>query len=225
MSTKVGIITEGPIDDALLPALLERIAHVRASFDWPIEAIDLLDIIPIRKRGHGGVLESVRRLVDFMDASPPSGHDFFVILLDHRTRAVYREVRKLIAGKHHFVLGVAIEEIEAWWLADRNSTLAWLGLPDGRPDGLRYWAKGYSPERDAAPKVTLDELTCISPNVDQRYGRNGNLSLARDFADECWRQHARLGAIERGCPQGFAPFCKDATQAFRSAKKQRGRLF
>ena len=35
-ATRVGIIAEGPIDHALLPALLERIARDRAAFDWPV---------------------------------------------------------------------------------------------------------------------------------------------------------------------------------------------
>ncbi len=36
MSTRVGIITEGPIDQALLPPLLSRIAELRAEFRWPV---------------------------------------------------------------------------------------------------------------------------------------------------------------------------------------------
>jgi len=224
VSTKVGIITEGVIDEALLPPLLERIALDRADFDWPVEADDLAEIFPMRKRGHGGVLDTVRKLVAIMDSSPPSDHAFFVILLDARTRPVYERVRKLISGKHRFVLGLAIEEIEAWWLADRQNTLAWLRLPPGNPTGCRYWDKDYSPEQDPDPKVTLDELTLASPNLDRRYGKRGNVSLAWEFAEEHWRPGARLDAIGDGCPKGFRPFCRKATQEFRHEKARQRRL-
>ena len=63
MSTRIGIIAEGPIDHALLPVLLERIALERASFGWPVAPDDVAEVFQIRKRGHGGVLETVRRLV------------------------------------------------------------------------------------------------------------------------------------------------------------------
>lgn len=68
MSTKIGIIAEGPIDHALLPPLLERIARDRAGYDWPVAPDDVAEIFNIRKRGHGGVLETVRRLVDALES-------------------------------------------------------------------------------------------------------------------------------------------------------------
>ncbi len=76
MSTKIGIITEGQIDDILLPVLLERIARDRAEFSWPTMPDDLGRVIPIRKRGHGGVLEAIRSLVKFLDENPPTDHAF-----------------------------------------------------------------------------------------------------------------------------------------------------
>src|ERR1051325_1200404 len=115
MSTKIGIIAEGPIDHALLPALLERIATDRAGFTWPLTSDDLAEVFPIRKRGHGGVLGTVEAMVKALNTKY-FDHACFVILLDRRTSAVQQEVRKLIAGKERFVLGIAIEEIEAWWL-------------------------------------------------------------------------------------------------------------
>ena len=68
MSTKVGIIAEGPIDHALLPVLLERIVRDRANYDWPVAPDNVAEFFQIRKRGHGGVLEAVRNLVS---GSPP----------------------------------------------------------------------------------------------------------------------------------------------------------
>jgi hypothetical protein len=105
MSTKIGIIAEGAIDHALLPALLERIATDRANFAWPLTADDIAEVFPIRKRGHGGVLETMRSLVKALDTMH-FDHACFVILLDRRTRAVPTEVRKLIRGNDRFVLAI-----------------------------------------------------------------------------------------------------------------------
>lgn len=204
MSTKVGIITEGVVDDLLLAALLERIARDRAHFNWPVMPDDLGEIIPLRKRGHGGVVEAARRIVIYLEQHPPTDHAFFVVLLDRRTRLEQAEVRKLIRGKPLFVLGIAIEEIEAWWLADRDSTLRWLDLSDRSDSNCRYWSKRYNAERDDDPKLTLDELTDLSPRLDQRYGY-GNRQLAEDFA-ELWQNSARLSAIEQQCPKDSSLF-------------------
>lgn len=223
MSAKVGIIAEGAVDYLLLPALVERIARDRATFTWPTSADDLGQIIPLRKRGHGGVLDTVRKLVSYLEDNPPTDHAFFVILLDRRTRPVHEEVRRLISGKSLFILATAIEEIEAWWLADRTNTLAWLDLAAPASTTLDYWSIRYKPERDPRPKRTLDELTRLSPRLDRYYG-DGNTELATEFAQDYWHQHADLNAIERGCPQGFRRFCKDATKALRRQKARLGRL-
>lgn len=223
MSTKVGIIAEGPIDYILLPALLERIARERAAFTWPTMPDDLGQIIPLRKRGHGGVLASVRRLVRYLSSNPPTDHAFFVILLDGRTSDVRRRIARLVSGKELFVLGVAIQEIEAWWLADRRNTLAWLELDEEFSAACRYLAKGYKAEQDPHPKRTLDELTRIAQHLDRRYG-DGNTELATHFVEEYWKDRAQLDAIERDCPRGFRPFCHDTTRALKGEKSRQGRL-
>ena len=41
VSTKVGIIAEGPIDYVLIPALMERIAQDQAGYKWPVSPDDL----------------------------------------------------------------------------------------------------------------------------------------------------------------------------------------
>lgn len=217
MSTKIGIIAEGPIDHALLPCLLERIAKDRAGYRWPVNPDDIAEVFNIRKRGHGGVLETVRRLVTALE-SAHFDHRFFVVLLDRRTKAVQDNIRRLLTNRDRFVLGVAIEEIEAWWLGDRNNTLAWAGL-NPLPPQCRYAARGYQAEADHDPKRTLDELTRHSDRFDRYYGE-GNLDLARDFADNFWRTHARLDDIARECPKGYRPFEKDTTQQFRAAARR-----
>lgn len=223
LSTKIGIITEGAIDDVLLPALLERIARVRANYRWPVMPDDLGEIIRLRKRGHGGVIDSVRRLVNYLEKNPPTDHSFFVILLDRKTKEAQEEVRKLIRGRSLFRLGIAIEEIEAWWLADRENTLSWLRLPDHPKPEYRYWSRNYRAEKDNNPKKTLDELTELSSHLNQRYG-GGNKQLAVEFAEH-WKSFASLNQIERDCPKGFKPFCRGITEALVREKKRLGHLF
>jgi hypothetical protein len=223
MSTKIGIIAEGLIDHTLLPVLLERIAQDRANYDWPIAPEDVAELFPIRKRGHGGVLETVRNLVSAL-SNEVYDHAFFVILLDRRTRAVQKEVRKLLSKHRGFVLGIAIEEIEAWWLADRTNTLAWAALREGLPNDCRYAALGYCSEKDQDPKKTLHELTSRSDRFDRTYGE-GNVDMAREFAEEHWRRSARLGELRVQCPRGYKPFEQLMTQEFRSAARRQGRMF
>ena len=215
MSTKIGIIAEGPIDHALLPALLERIARDRADYSWPVRPDDIAEVFQIRKRGHGGVLETVRRLVVAL-STEVYDHAFFVIMLDRRTRPVQEEIRTLIGAHGRFVLGIAIEEIEAWWLADRRNTLEWAGLTASLPPHCRYAVAGYHAERDDEPKKTLDELTRESDRFDRYYG-DGNVELAIEFAQDYWREFAHLDDIRAQCKKGYRPFERDVTQLFRQA--------
>ena len=223
MSTRIGIIAEGPIDNVLLPALLERIARDRAGFDWPLAPDDVAQVFQIRKRGHRGVLETVRKLIAAL-SNEVYDYSFYVILLDRRTHQVQKEIRKLVTGHDRFVLGIAIEEIEAWWLADRRNTLAWAELLDQLPGHCRYAQAKYQSERDDAPKKTLDELTRHSARFDRTYGE-GNLDMAREFAEDYWRELAHLDDLRAHCPQGYVPFERSVTQEFRSAVRRQGRLF
>jgi hypothetical protein len=169
------------------------------------------------------VLETVRRLVQALDTEVYD-HAFYVIVLDRRTRPVQDEIKSLLRNRGRFVLGIAIEEIEAWWLGDRENTLVWAGLKGKLPDDARYAKKGYQAEQDDAPKKTLDELTRISDRFDRFYGE-GNVDLAEEFAEDYWREFARLDGIGAQCPRGYRPFERRATQQFRTAKRRAGRLF
>ncbi len=53
MSTRVGIIAEGPIDLALLPPILSRIAEERAGVNWPVQVADAFEWLQMRPRGQG----------------------------------------------------------------------------------------------------------------------------------------------------------------------------
>ena len=221
-ATRIGVIAEGPIDHVLVAVLLERIARDRAHFTWPVLPDDAAQGFPVRKRGHGGVLDAVRRITAVLSQSSLyADYSFFIVLVDRRTKAVQKEVRKLVSGTGRFIMGVAIEEIEAWWLGDRGSTLDWCGLGNRLPGSARYAQKGYVAEKDRAPKKTLDELTDLSPELDRRYGE-GNAGLAMEFAD-IWKGTAKLADIETQCPRGFGKFCRVATNALRSAKTSSGR--
>lgn len=223
MSTKIGVIAEGPIDHLLLPALLSRIAAEKADFTWPLHSEDAADLFAIRKRGHGGVLETVRRLVKVLDTAYFE-HACFVILLDRRTKGVQDRIRKLIQGRDRFVLGIAIEEIEAWWLGDRRNTLAWANF-DGTPlPSCRYAVQDYHAESDDRPKLTLDELTRLSERFDRCYGE-GNVDLAREFAEDYWRSNAQLDQMAGQCPRGFGVFQSEVSACFRRIKTAQGLLF
>ena len=226
MSTNVGIITEGPVDRILVRPLLKCIAAGKAGCSGPLFDEDYSERVTIRKRGHGGVLEMVRNLVDVLEADPPP-YDIVVILLDRRTLPVQERIKALIRGKDRFVLGIAIEEIEAWWLADRKDTLAWADLKEADlEDGARFCRdhktgkhdRGrYKAEEDPNPKQTLDEITRISGKFDRCYGEDSE-DLARDFVQRYWEKAAPIDQIGSQCPKGFGSFQKDVTNEFRAAK-------
>ena len=169
------------------------------------------------------MLEAVRKLVSVLDTEY-FDHAFFVILLDRRTRAVRARVRRLLRNRHRFAMGVAIEEIEAWWLGDRENTLSWSGLAGCLPSDAKYARKDYQAEADDEPKKTLDELTRLSVRFDRCYGQ-GNVELALEFAEDYWRKHAKLDAIRIQCPQGYGQFEQTVTNHFRATKSAAGRLF
>jgi hypothetical protein len=106
MSTRIGLVTEGPIDLILLRPLLEQVAHQYAGYDWPVDVADAIEHLPLRKRGHGAVLVAVKRIVTAL-AAQPLDYAFVVIVLDERTSHVQRQLRQLIAGRERFVLGIA----------------------------------------------------------------------------------------------------------------------
>jgi hypothetical protein len=217
VSTKIGIIAEGPIDHTLLSPLLDRIARDRAGYDWPVRPVDIAEVFQIRKRGHGAVLETVRKLVAAL-STEVYDHAFFVIMLDRRTLPVQEEIRTLIGAHGRFVMGIAIEEIEAWWLADRRNTLEWAGMTASLPSHCRYAAAAYHAERDKEPKKTLDELTRESDRFDRYYGE-GNVELATGFAEDYRKEFAHLDDIRAQCKRGYRPFEKDVTQHFRQAAR------
>jgi hypothetical protein len=212
---KIGLLCEGEIDAALVPALVQRIARTEAGIRWPVRPDDVVENLGIRKGGYGQVQKAVQKLCILLDEGHYADYAFFLVVLDHNTRRTQTAIKKCIAARrsgNKFVIGIAIYEVEAWWLADRRNTLEWLGLAGAEHRG-RYWDQDYCAEDDADPKRTLDELTRLSPTLQSRYG-DGNTQLAREFAD-LWNSRAELGQIRTQCPKGFHPFCRKATAALK----------
>ena len=214
MSTRIGIIAEGPIDHVLLPPLISSVAKEVVGARWPVLPGDVSELFPIRKTGHGGVLEKLRKLVEVLKTDP-LGYAMFVIVLDRKTSAVQAEVKQLVRGNSRFVVGIAIEEIEAWWLADRTNTLAWVGHTHTTLPPCRYNdADGYSAEKDADPKRTLDELTEFSARLEYRYGY-GNVDLAENFVDNFWKLNVRRQEMLAQCSRGYGRFERELANALR----------
>lgn len=91
------------------------------------------------------------------------------------------------------------------------------------PAECQYAERGYRAEKDPDPKKTLDELTVVSDVFVQRYGQ-GNTRLAAEFAEDYWREGARLDDIAQQCPKGFGRFQNKFTDSLRQVNPS-GRLF
>ncbi|MBI5722325.1 MAG: hypothetical protein HZA50_00030 [Planctomycetes bacterium] len=216
---KIGLITEGTIDDILLRPLLRRIAKEKASIDWPVQIDDGIGEIPIRRRGFGGVQKNLENLVKLL-ATKDSDYDIYVAILDRRTDQVQDKIAKDIRGKD-VVLGIAIEEIEAWWLGDRSNTLAWTGLKDDRLED-DYKRPPYNAEKDPFPKRTLNSLIERSGKFGRSYG-DGDTVLAKDFVEKQWDVEVHLKEIIAECPKGFGDFQQKMADAFKRTKAKQKR--
>ena len=212
---KIGLLCEGGIDYAIIPSLVEQIARTQAGIRWPVRPDDVVERVGgIRRGGFGQVQKAVQKLCLLIDQPPFSEYAFFLIVLDRDTRQTQSAIKKYIKGHgKKFVIGIAIQKVEAWWLADRRNTLEWLALPNLSDPSCRYCAAGYAPEKDPTPKKTLDELTKLSPLLSSTYG-DGNSQLAAEFAS-LWNTRAEIDQIKAACPKGFAPFCKKTAAALR----------
>jgi hypothetical protein len=213
----IAVLCEGSIDLELLSALIGRIARTRAGIMWPVRVLDAVEV-RYRKGGHGQIVRALKHLRDCMNEEPWSDCGVFVVVIDERSGPARARIRRLIRGNGKFVFGIAIREIEAWWLADRKNTLEWLRLSEDSIGGLRYATIGYRSERDDAPKRTLNELTGQSDKLETTYGE-GNTELAREFAS-IWNGNADLDQIELQCHRGFRPFCREAAETLRRESRR-----
>lgn len=144
-------------------------------------------------------------------------HDHVIALIDARTEEVSllrRDITEILAQCHErspgarVAIGLAIQEIEIWMLADPMSRRAAFGERVGSqpvPDDL---------EAVPDPKALWQE----------RAGQCAPAGPMRAdlFKDEQRRsawQELRLEEVARRCPQGFAPFVRDVKRALPWASK------
>jgi len=208
-------ITEGAHDEPL-HALITRVGSDRADLSWPIRPEDLAQYMTRPKRGHGRVLHALRCLAAYAQGLKTRRQEFkglpdfefLVATLDNR--APEKAECRTLAGQLDGVLGIAIEEFEAWILSDRQSILSFLSVPQGAFDSC-VGSIPYRPERDQNPKATLD---CLCEGSD--WGVGWDAVIASQFAEE-WARCADIDALETNSPRGFKPFSKALAVRMRRA--------
>jgi dihydrofolate reductase len=102
------------------------------------------------------------------------------------------------------VLGLEIETLEAWLLADADAFARGLGIR--RPDLPRSAEQLWGDRRD--PRSNHPKL--VYGRVLQELGRKNDRATAAALAE-----HADLDVIARECPEGFGRFKRDLEHAFR----------
>jgi len=215
---KIGLVCEGAIDRVLVPPLITTIAKTNG-IEWPIDFSR--DISLYGGPGFGGVKNSVENLVRALGQDPAAFKKIFtfiVVLLDRRTRLAQQAIRELIQGHGEFIFAIAIEELEAWVLADRFHVIQWLNnVKVKQCSACRFWSANYSPEEDPDPKQTLSQLVNAAHGEFDTWG----VAAAKDFVDFYWRNsfeadeniHMRdwvgkadIPLMEQLCPRGFRDF-------------------
>jgi hypothetical protein len=218
---KVAFIGEGPIDDILLPPLITTIARTKAKVEWPLKFHEDIRSEIGFGMGFGEVKRAVRKLAEALERDPDTIRKTFryiIVLLDGaRTEEAQQEIVSLIENHDEFIFGIAIKEIEAWVLADREHVIEWLGVTRKDCPQCRFWQAGYSPERDPDPKETLSELLKASDNdydiwcvgaaeeFVEQYWKGTDLPDERIRMGE-WPGKANLQVMAEMCPKGYAVF-------------------
>ena len=215
---RVAFIGEGNIDEVLIPPLITTLAKTN-HINWPIDFSN--DIRRPFGRGFGGVTSTVRDIIAALKVAPVTikkQYQYFIVLIDGRGTSVSQaEIQKMIEGHEEFVYGIAIKEVEAWVLADRDHLIEWLGIEKKGFPTCRFWDNGYQPESDPDPKRTLSELLqasehefdvwCVGAAEDfiEKYCKGTDFTDARINMDN-WQGNANLLLMAQKCPKGFRPF-------------------
>lgn len=224
---KMLLIREGEIDDILIPPLVTLIASENA-IHFPLNFQKDIRTKYQKGQGFGSVKNAVERIVAALNSDPEAVYKEFrkiVVILDSKgTPAAQQEIRQLIADRPEFLIGIAVKEVEAWVLADRENVIQWLGVQQRDCPTCRFWQSSYRPERDPDPKETLDLLIQSSDRTDYDRWSTG---AATEFIelywkgthysnDEVnvtnWRGRANLSGMRQRCPQGFSPFYQGLVQ-------------
>jgi hypothetical protein len=140
----------------------------------------------VNSRGEGGAF--FKKAVRLLQEARENGCDAAVMLIDQDHEPDRR--KQLDRAQDHVkeaiprAFGVAIEEFEAWFLADETA------LPDSSGRRIRTQP---DPESIAHPK---EHLRSVCPNA-------CNAEALSEIA-----RKVRLDEVEKRCPKGFAPFAK-----------------
>ena len=165
---------------------------------------------PPKRRGGAGPI--LKRMYAYLRQAAREGAQAAVVLVDADTKGQRRlnrlelRRRKLVAKNVALglrtAIGVAVEKLEAWLLADEMALCRVLGLPNPpepmkRPEEL----KGMRGGADDAKTVLGEYLA-----KDQR-GPRSFLEHARAIVAEM-----DLDEVARKCPKGFEPFRQDVQE-------------
>lgn len=190
---RVGLLTEGGIDEALLPPLLGQSAATipalrNLAIDWKA--------FPFAPNGYGEIPKNLKMLVKLHSRQSEwerIGCDLFVVVHDSRkTDQVQGEIRAVLARSTTFpiVYGLAIQEVEAWVLGDIDNVNRYVFKIHPMP------SLPFAPERDRDPKKTLTDLF-VSRTRELEFDR-WNVECARLAAP-----FLRASQVQRKCPRGF----------------------
>ena len=189
----IGLLAEGTIDENLLPPLIEKIFEGREV---------RFRHLPYPPNGAGEIpknLKILTRLYQYEEEKRRIGCDLFILVHDSRnTQEIQKEIRSILRDAVGFpaVYGLAIQEIEAWVLAEHkhlNNHLFQIHPCPTLP---------HKPEDDPAPKKTLIELF---------------LKRSERFEYDHWNTecawavapYLRPKAIAFQCRRGFGAFLSD----------------
>jgi hypothetical protein len=210
---QVAFLTEGATEHAVpfggggaepwetsfaLQILVERILGIQGRLEACPAGRRRAGAGPILKRGLALLCDAVRQgagaVILLVDADGRS-QERLRRLREHRERAHSKGARFQVP----IVVGVAIETIEAWLLADENALARVLGVRErathtGAPEDLRG-KKGGSDD----PKARLEEWRSRD-----RHGPRGFLEQMNAIVREI-----DLDVVALRCPKGFAPFCEE----------------
>jgi hypothetical protein len=196
---RIGLLSEGRIDEELLPPLLKQL-------------IDPLPIMRQRKHvffefpapanGFGEIPKNLKMLLKLRNDELEWGRigcDLFVIVHDsRRTESVQREIRNILQSANGFpaVYGLAVQEIEAWVLGDIENVNRHIFKINPCP------RLPCAPEDDPDPKRTLNNVFIT---------QSDSIEFDRWNA-ECARQVApclRADQVKSRCQRGFGKLARD----------------
>ena len=196
---KLGFALEGNSDYPVIPRLSRRIILE----DFPEAVFSEDSVLRPRKRGHG----FVRELPTFAAQLRDDGADVLVAVVDTDNSQKSERLRLLREAKVRctelglalcIAEGLAVRALEAWLLADEAAVFHVF-------DGDRASVTFPSPERDPAPKNTLNQIV--------RVLTGGREITFASYAEEL-AEAIRLAVLRQRCPH-FDEFARNLINCVR----------